>query len=202
MTSRTEQLVIECPLYSWSGPGHCYVCDKDLGEPRRRWCGDACKASFSNDHNWNSARMAVLRRDGGCVRCEHKGGIPDDVRAWERFLRIVCGQRFVRVAYRDWHRTLIETEGPSRGGDWKKRDRELRKRCEAETGLPLARWHEFERLMGSIYHDFTLEVNHITPILGRHGEFGCLHHRDGLETLCGRCHKDETRQQRARGEFG
>jgi hypothetical protein len=35
------------------------------------------------------------------------------------------------------------------------------------------------------------EVHHKTPILGRHGESGCHHHLDGLETLCGDCHHDE-----------
>lgn len=29
-----------------------------------------------------------------------------------------------------------------------------------------------------------LEVHHLTPILGRHGEIGCHHHQDGLRTLC------------------
>lgn len=33
-----------------------------------------------------------------------------------------------------------------------------------------------------------LQVHHKTPILGRHGETGCHHHLDGLETLCQRCH--------------
>jgi hypothetical protein len=30
----------------------------------------------------------------------------------------------------------------------------------------------------------TLQVHHKTPVLGRHGIFGCHHHLDGLETLC------------------
>ena len=33
-----------------------------------------------------------------------------------------------------------------------------------------------------------LQVHHKTPVLGRHGETGCHHHVDGLETLCHRCH--------------
>lgn len=40
-----------------------------------------------------------------------------------------------------------------------------------------------------------LEVNHITPVLGRHGTFGCHHHLDGLETLCHPCHLDVTAEQ-------
>ena len=30
----------------------------------------------------------------------------------------------------------------------------------------------------------TLQVHHKTPVLGRHGETGCHHHLDGLETVC------------------
>lgn len=44
-----------------------------------------------------------------------------------------------------------------------------------------------------------LEVNHVTPIRGRHAEFGCHHHQAGLEVLCVDCHREETRAQRARG---
>lgn len=29
-----------------------------------------------------------------------------------------------------------------------------------------------------------LQVHHMTPVLGKHGEPGCRHHLDGLETLC------------------
>ena len=30
----------------------------------------------------------------------------------------------------------------------------------------------------------TLQVHHRIPVLGRHGETGCHHHLDGLETVC------------------
>ena len=40
-----------------------------------------------------------------------------------------------------------------------------------------------------------LEVNHRDPVLGRHGEFGCHHHLDGLETVCHPCHLDITAEQ-------
>jgi hypothetical protein len=56
---------------------------------------------------------------------------------------------------------------------------------------------------GSTEH---LEVNHKTPILGRHAEVGCIHHLAGLETLCGgggrSCHQAETNGQRRAGAFG
>lgn len=47
-----------------------------------------------------------------------------------------------------------------------------------------------------------LEVNHRTPILGRHHEFGCHHHLAGLETLCHRHHVDVTNAQRAARRAG
>jgi len=37
-----------------------------------------------------------------------------------------------------------------------------------------------------------LEVNHLDPALGRHGQLSCVHHLDNLETLCLPCHKEHT----------
>ncbi len=37
-----------------------------------------------------------------------------------------------------------------------------------------------------------LEVNHISPALGKHGTLSCVHHLVNLETLCVGCHKAET----------
>jgi hypothetical protein len=50
-----------------------------------------------------------------------------------------------------------------------------------------------------------LQVNHMTPVLGRHNVPGCHHHLAGLETLCsgkGSCHQAETNRQRRSGAFG
>lgn len=44
-----------------------------------------------------------------------------------------------------------------------------------------------------------MEVNHRVPVLGRHGENGCHHHQDGIETLCHGCHVDVTNAQRRNG---
>ena len=50
-----------------------------------------------------------------------------------------------------------------------------------------------------------LEVNHKVPLGsvswfdGDRGRESCLHHLDGLETLCHDCHVVETRRQRAKG---
>jgi hypothetical protein len=42
---------------------------------------------------------------------------------------------------------------------------------------------------------WTFEVNHRTPIMGRHAETGCHHHLDGLETLCHGDHVTTTTEQ-------
>jgi hypothetical protein len=41
-----------------------------------------------------------------------------------------------------------------------------------------------------------LEVNHIDPCLGQHGELSCAHHLTNLETLCTACHRMQTSAQR------
>lgn len=43
------------------------------------------------------------------------------------------------------------------------------------------------------------EVNHITPILGKHGQWGCWHHQTNLTVLCRPCHLAETKRQREAG---
>jgi 5-methylcytosine-specific restriction protein A len=43
-----------------------------------------------------------------------------------------------------------------------------------------------------------LEVNHLDPALGRHGELSCVHHLANLETLCLSCHKEHSAASRAR----
>jgi predicted nucleic acid-binding Zn ribbon protein len=42
-----------------------------------------------------------------------------------------------------------------------------------------------------------LEVNHVVPCVGRHGQLSCAHHLENLETLCLACHRAETATQRA-----
>jgi 5-methylcytosine-specific restriction endonuclease McrA len=58
-----------------------------------------------------------------------------------------------------------------------------------------ARWTAARPWRDELRVELRLEVNHRTPILGRHAEFGCHHHVDGLETLCHRCHVAETARQ-------
>jgi 5-methylcytosine-specific restriction endonuclease McrA len=45
-----------------------------------------------------------------------------------------------------------------------------------------------------------LEVNHIVPCAGKHGELSCAHHLDNLETLCPACHKVHTAALRRASE--
>lgn len=56
-------------------------------------------------------------------------------------------------------------------------------------------YQEAYRLLQRARAAVRLEVNHREPILGRHAEFGCHHHLDGVETLCHRCHVAETARQ-------
>lgn len=43
------------------------------------------------------------------------------------------------------------------------------------------------------------EVNHVTPIKGAHGTWGCHHHATGLQVLCRPCHLAATAKQREEG---
>lgn len=43
------------------------------------------------------------------------------------------------------------------------------------------------------------EVNHMVPVRGKHGTWGCHHHQTGLEVLCRPCHLAATAKQREEG---
>jgi hypothetical protein len=45
-------------------------------------------------------------------------------------------------------------------------------------------------------HALYPEVDHITPCRGAHSRWSCLHHLDGLRTLCHPCHVDVTTADR------
>lgn len=55
-------------------------------------------------------------------------------------------------------------------------------------------WQEREREFQEALKALRLEVNHKQPVRGYRAS-GCHHHLDGLETLCHRCHAEETRLQ-------
>lgn len=60
-----------CPLLPYDRVGGvCAACGTELVGRQRRWCSPACQAVFQNNHYWQFARAAALKRDShGCVRC-------------------------------------------------------------------------------------------------------------------------------------
>ncbi len=48
-----------CPIYH-PRPKHCWVCGVDLPKRRRKYCTDACKFVFYNNHIWSMARDFAL----------------------------------------------------------------------------------------------------------------------------------------------
>jgi hypothetical protein len=79
-------------------------------------------------------------------------------------------------------------------------DRSRHRKYAKATGVwSMVWWDEFWRLRNRLMNDYGLEVNHKTPIKGGHSTYGHLHHLEGLEVLCGRCHLTETRDQREKG---
>jgi len=64
-----------CTLYPFSDDaGVCDRCGTPLTGRQTRWCSKTCSASIAENHYWNQARWAAMRRDGGkCVRCGNPG---------------------------------------------------------------------------------------------------------------------------------
>lgn len=52
---------------------------------------------------------------------------------------------------------------------------------------------------GLFYGWDEVDVDHIEPCLGRHGQWGCHHHQANLRLLCKACHKENTRKQHRNG---
>jgi 5-methylcytosine-specific restriction endonuclease McrA len=80
------------------------------------------------------------------------------------------------------------------------RDHKRCRRC-GTTGTRVWQYQTWLGTDKSFSYKETLEVNHIIPVMGRHGQSGCHHHLDGLETLCHDCHVDETNRQFKRGRY-
>lgn len=49
---------------------------------------------------------------------------------------------------------------------------------------------------GGVFKKSRVQVNHVSPALGRHRELHCIHHLDNLEVLCRGCHLLVSRLQR------
>lgn len=157
-----EDTLRVCPLRTAPYPtpnGICRWCGANLTGRRTRWCSDACSRAVGQNHDWSSARVAALRRDGNrCVRCGADGQWAEGHAFW-RVLRTMAPLAD-RDAIHEALLVLIEGERAHR-----------------------------------------LEVNHLVPIHGKHGQWGCHHHLDGLETLCRPCHVAETARQFRDGEI-
>lgn len=44
-----------------------------------------------------------------------------------------------------------------------------------------------------------VDVDHIKPCKGKHGQWGCHHHQDNLRVVCKPCHKLKTASDRQKG---
>lgn len=54
--------------------GVCRRCGAELTGRRTAWCSDACETVWQQNHFWQMARPAAVKRDGGvCVRCGGTG---------------------------------------------------------------------------------------------------------------------------------
>ena len=71
----------------------CHGCGGDIPRGRRVWCSNACALRVVTNHDWQSARAAVIKRDDHrCVICgeDDKG---DKAREYHRR----CGKTFLEV---------------------------------------------------------------------------------------------------------
>lgn len=60
----------------------CWHCGANLTGRRRHWCSDECGQWWQNNHDWNSARHAAIRRDNStCVKCGAIGDYTGSQRA-------------------------------------------------------------------------------------------------------------------------
>lgn len=77
MTEKTTRLGLygvtwdPCPIVPFNTvAGRCARCGAPLTGRRTRWCSRECELWYEENHYWNSARAACLRRDlHRCVRC-------------------------------------------------------------------------------------------------------------------------------------
>lgn len=178
--SLTDAMLRDCTASSWSGdPKACRWCNQPLAGRRRRWCSDGCSNAWARNHMWTVARGAAIHRTPLCIAC---GASPRLVRmaaeALTHELGIVVRVSSLGHEIDVW---LPEFEWPTGEGKPGARSRtETEKVC---LGL-----------LKEFAGDSTLEVDHVQPILGRHGQTGCHHHQDGLQVLCRACHRRKTRE--------
>lgn len=181
MPTVTDQTLAVCSIRPgpWPpSPGTCVWCGLALEGRQRRWCGPTCDRAFTTNHNFQAARAAAIERDG--CRCTSCGLDPEGVHS----------------RYYDFWKLLDFLTGrpPRIIRPWD-RQREEHAAWRAEHETLHAPWLAAQRIGDAWLWRQHLEVDHITPILGRHGTFGCHHHLEGLRTLCYECHLQETNRQ-------
>ena len=65
-----DRLLVECREAAADVDGECPWCGRTLPARRRRWCSDACREDFVDNHFWSHARERSLARDRRtCQRC-------------------------------------------------------------------------------------------------------------------------------------
>lgn len=64
-----------CDVVPFMGQaGVCRLCGSKLTGRQTAWCGNECRDEHTRHHDWNWARHAARKRDGGkCVRCGGTG---------------------------------------------------------------------------------------------------------------------------------
>ena len=128
--------------------------------------------------------LAPPLADGTCAWCA--AALPPRRRTWcsDR-----CGELFWANHWWSVARTAV-----------KRRDRYRCRRCGARgpkrpslaTFASRPKYLAAMRAWRAAKKITRLEVNHIDPAAGRHGQLSCVHHLDNLETLCMSCHKVHT----------
>jgi len=209
----------ECDLaFGDNSDGRCSWCGAELAGRQKRWCCPDHTMQFVQNHCWSDARDAAVKRDGHrCVQCGTSEQW-DEGYCFRRFLES-CWPRPTFVQWNPFVGFMGLPEAwrtPNvRNSAWG--DSYILQHltdvvgfspeCARETlGLwrkwnhdRIAPWVEADRTYERELLQRSLEVNHRTPVLGKHAEAGCHHHLDGLETLCHRHHLEATRAQRAAG---
>jgi 5-methylcytosine-specific restriction endonuclease McrA len=161
-------------------PKKCHWCLGDLTGRQTRWCSQACSSMFWKLHDWNSARAAAIKRDGGICQS--------------------CGIQTVPLSDARW---TLHPEAPQHP----QFDRERSKtegddyRREHWTAIRLYDV-EFKKFLRRVAYPVSPEVNHKEPRVGQGYGFGCWNHPENLETLCHRCHVRVTSQQKRERKLG
>lgn len=126
-----------------------------------------------------------------CARCARADGV-HPAEYWFAFLVGVCGRHPSRARwlnFQDW----------CREHDWFPDHVEARDAWGDELRRRSAPFEIAAELAVEAHRLAQLEVNHVIPCLGAHKANSCLHHLDGLVTLCHPCHVVETNRQRRAG---